>query len=78
MAADQNQMVVIGSQPLCFGLAKGSAAGGEVNRVRPAAIPVADMLPALIERSACITAPRPRHRGNRHLLLLVEGIIPDL
>ena len=66
-------------QPLGIRLGEGFAAGGEVNGVRARLILAADVCPALVQRVSLEQCPAaPAVRVVVHLLLLIQGVVPDL
>ena len=79
MAADQDEFIVVLMKPLGIGLAKYLAGRGEVDGMDPFPLQVAQMLPALVQGICLHHRPMPAAVGVVvHLLLLVEGVVPDL
>ncbi len=80
MAAYQDQMVIVLGQPHRLRLGEGPATGGQVDGVG-SFIPrdLTDVLPALIEWVGLHHRAPPAAIGVVvHLLLLIEGVVPDL
>ena len=79
MAADENQTLVIPLKALGIRLLKHRAGRGEVDGVKPFSCLLTDMIPTLVGRIGLHHCPMAAAVGIVvHLLLLVEGIVPNL